>query len=149
MELISKSLSFNNTVKMIAVDEHNKMFEEKAKNSKMLNKEQYSWTVERLKALENPEEQRTLADFNMIRRLTLLKVQVDNEIIEKMVMPGSNLRFVPLEDLFNTIHEAHIEKDHNGRDIMQKYLSSKFCNVTTHKSLQRTLSKMLPQKEES
>ena len=112
MELISKSLSFNNTVKMISVDEHKRMFEEKAseemqkkaKNSRMLNKEQYSRTVERLKALENPEEQRTLADFNMIRRFALLKVQVDNEIIEKLVKPGSNnLRFVPFEDLFNTI----------------------------------------------
>ena len=147
MELISKSLSLNKTVKMISVDEHKRMFEEKAyeemqkkaKNSRMLNKEQYSRTVERLKALENPEERRTLADFNMIRRFALLKVQVDNEIIEKLVKPGSNLRFVPFEDLFNTIHEAHIEKGHSGRDIMQKYLSSKFCNVTTHKSLQRTL----------
>ena len=50
MELISKSLSFNYTVKMISVDEHKRMFDEKAaeemqmkaKNSRMLNKEQYS-----------------------------------------------------------------------------------------------------------
>ena len=39
--------------------------------------------------------------------------------------------FVPMEELFDKIHEAHIEKGHPGRDIMQKYLATKYANVTT------------------
>ena len=36
-----------------------------------------------------------------------------------------------MEELFDTINQAHIEKGHCGRDIMLKYLSSRYCNVTT------------------
>ena len=48
-----------------------------------------------------------------------------------MVKPGTSNFFVPIEELFDKIHEAHIEKGHPGRDIMQKYLATKYANVTT------------------
>ena len=43
-------------------------------------------------------------------------------IVKKLVKPGTNLRFVPHEELFDAIHEAHVEKGHSGRDIMSKYM---------------------------
>ena len=33
--------------------------------------------------------------------------------------------------MFDKIHDAHIEKGPPGRDIMQKYLATKYANVTT------------------
>ena len=40
---------------------------------------------------------------------------------KKLVKPGTSNFFIPIEDLFDKIHDAHIEKGHPGRDIMQKY----------------------------
>ena len=36
-----------------------------------------------------------------------------------------------MEELFDVIHEVHIEKGHSGRDIMQKHMATRFSNVTT------------------
>ena len=41
-----------------------------------------------------------------------MQVQVDENIVEKLVKPCTQLRFVPFEDLFDVLHEAHIEKSH-------------------------------------
>ena len=70
---------------------------------------------------------RTLPDHNLQRRFGLLRVESGNNMVEKLVKPGTNLRFVP----FDIIHDSHIEKGHPGRDIMQKHLATKFANVTT------------------
>ena len=88
-------------------------------------------TVDRLKQLESASEQRTLTDYNLMRRFALLRVESGGLIVDKLVKPGSVLKFVAFEELFETIHEAHIEKGHSGRDIMQKYTASRFANVTT------------------
>ena len=123
---------------MEAIDQHRNEFsmkvqeyqEQKGKNSRMLTKEHYVATVSRLKQLEKPGEQRTITDNNLMRRFALLRVQSGNNIIEKLVKPGTSHFFVPIEELFDKIHEAHIEKGHPGRDIMQKYLATKYANVT-------------------
>ena len=104
--------------------------ERKGKNSRMLTKIHYENTVERLKILENVAEQRTLLDYNLMRRFALMRVQVGENIVEKLVKPGTQLRFVPLEDLFYVLHENLIKKGHSGRDIMQKHMASRFANVT-------------------
>ena len=100
---------------MMSVEEHKIKFEKKVneeqekkgKNSRMLTKIHYENTVERLKMLENVTEQRTLLDYNLMRRFALMRVQVGENIVEKLVKPGTQLRFVPLEDLFDVLQEAH------------------------------------------
>ena len=124
---------------MYTIDEHKIKFDEKVmteqskkgKNSRLLTRDHYESTVNRLKQLENVLETRTLADYNLMRRFSLLRVESNGVIFEKLVKPGTNLRFVPFEEMFHIIHEAHIEKGHGGRDIMLKHLSTKFANVTT------------------
>ena len=124
---------------MDSIEDHKNKFNEKVlegqakkgKNSRMLTKEHYLTTVERLKQLENLSEQRNLTDYNLMRRFALLRVESGGNIVEKLVKPGTNSRFVPFEDLFDVIHEVHIEKGHSGRDIMQKHMATRFANVTT------------------
>ena len=48
-----------------------------------------------------------------MRRFALLRVQSGNDIIEKLVKPGTSHFFVPIEELFDKIHEAHIECAHS------------------------------------
>ena len=65
------------------IDDHRQKFndrvmelqEKKGKNSRMLTKEHYMKTVERLKKLENPLVPRTLPDHNLLRRFALLRVE--------------------------------------------------------------------------
>ena len=96
----------------------------KGKNSRLLSKQHYLSTVVRLKQLENPSEPRSLTGYNLMRRFALLRVESAGTIVEKLVKPGTNARFVPLEELFDVIHEVHIEKGHSGRDIMQKHMAT-------------------------
>ena len=119
---------------MTTTEQHKDMFDQavleehikKAKNNRSLTKNQYDETVERIKLFENGLENRTTADFNHMRRFSLLRIEVAGIVVEKLVTPGTNLKFVPLEELFDTINQAHIEKGHCGRDIMLKYLSSRY-----------------------
>ena len=68
---------------MEAIDQHRNKFdmkvreyqEQKGKNSRILTKEHYVATVSRLKQLENPGEQRTITDNNLMRRFALLRGQ--------------------------------------------------------------------------
>ena len=123
---------------MYSIDEHKNMFNakvledqaNKGKNRRMLTKEHYTETVNRLKMLENISEQRGLSDYNLMRRFALMRVQINDQIVEKLVKPGTQLRFISFEELFDIVHEAHIEKGHSGRDIMQKHMSTRYSNVT-------------------
>ena len=64
---------------MYSIEEHKQMFNakvledqaKKGKNSRMLTKEHYTETVNRLKMLENISEQRGLSDYNLMRRFAL------------------------------------------------------------------------------
>ena len=44
-----------------------------------------------------------------MRRFGLLRIEAGNSIVGKLVQPGTNNIFVPFEELFDVIHEAHIE----------------------------------------
>ena len=60
--------------------------------------------------LENISEQRGLSDYNLMRRFALMRVQINYQIVEKLMKPGPQLRYIPFEELFDIVHEAHIEK---------------------------------------
>ena len=87
---------------MEAIDQHRNKFnvkvqeyqELKGKNSHMLTKEHYVATVSRLKQLEKPGIQRTITDNNLMRRFALLRVQSGNDIIEKLIKPGTSIFLV-------------------------------------------------------
>ena len=93
---LSSTIVINN---MTTVERHKLMFDEKIlaefdkrkENSIMLTRAQYESTVERLKLIENGEH-RTLIDFNMIRRFGLMRVQVNDTIVEKLVQSGTDKR---------------------------------------------------------
>ena len=65
---------------MYSIEEHKqicnaKVLEDQAKkgkNSRMLTKEHYTATVNRLKMLENISEQRSLSVYNLMRRSALM-----------------------------------------------------------------------------
>ena len=64
-------------------------------------------TVERLKKLENPLVPRTLPDHNLLRRFGLLRVESGNNMVEKLVKPGTNLDLFLLR-ICSTLFMIHI-----------------------------------------
>ena len=72
--------------------------------------------------MERPEVTKSLVHFNLLRQFAILRVEVGGNIVEKLVKPGTHLRCVPHEEIFDFIHEAHVEKGHSGRDIRSKYM---------------------------
>ena len=119
-------------------DIHRKLFDEKVlevegrkgKNSRILTSQHYNHAVHRLKQLENQTEQKTLTDSNLLRRFSLLKYEDNENVVEKLVKPGTNVLYVPMEELFDVIHVVHIKLGHPGRDIMQKHMVTRYYNVT-------------------
>ena len=49
--------------------------------------------------------------------------------MEKQVKPGTNLRFIPKEEMFDVIPTVHIEKGHPGRDIMQRHMTQHYATI--------------------
>ena len=51
----------------------------KGKNSRMLTKEHYTETVNRLKMFKNISEQRGFSDYNLMRRFALMRLQINDQ----------------------------------------------------------------------
>ena len=66
-------------------------------------------------------------DFYLMKRFEILQVEKNGTIVEKLVKPGTRLRYVTFKNLFEAIREAHEEcTKHRCRDILNK----NFNNIT-------------------
>ena len=63
-------------------------------------------------------------------RFRVVQVEVGSRVVSKLYKPGTMQRFLHDEELFDELHELHVEKGHGGRDIMKKEVPQKFANVT-------------------
>ena len=43
-----------------------------------------------------------------------------SKLVSKLYKPGTMLKYLADEELFDELHEFHVEKGHAGRDIMKK-----------------------------
>ena len=54
-----------------------------------------------------------------------------SKLVSKLYKPGTMLKYLADEELFDELHEFHVEKGHAGRDIMKKKaVIERFANVT-------------------
>ena len=81
-----------------------------------------------LKLPRTAPQKKTLNDYKLLKRYDV----VDIAHFQKLIVCGSDpvRYFVPLEDLFNVINEAHIACGHGGEKRMEKELQKKYANVT-------------------
>ena len=60
-----------------------------------------------------------------------MQVKKNGTIVEKLVKPGTRLRYVTIENLFEAIILAHEEGTKHGcRDILNKKLQQYYTNIT-------------------
>ena len=66
-----------------------------------------------------------------MKRLEILHVEKNGTIVEKLVKPGTRLRYVTIENLFEAIILAHEEGTKHGcRDILNEKVQVYYTNIT-------------------
>ena len=104
--------------------------ERQGKGSKFLNIEGQEMQIQRLVALEERQAKPTFEDMNLIKRRAMLNIESHGQALQKLVKVGTNLRYVPVEEMFDVISYEHKLTAHGGRDIMHDKLKRKYANVT-------------------
>ena len=130
--------NFGNMTDLEKVEKHRASFNENiakmqeavSKNSKFLTRADHDRKVARLLALNNVEEKATLSDMNLTRSLAVLNIESNGNLVQNWVKRGTNLRLIPVEDLFDVLMFEHGVTEHGGRDIMHDKTSKKYANVT-------------------
>ena len=80
--------------------------------------------IEKIKGLKDGTPKKTPNDYKLLKPYDV----VDIAHFQKLIVCGSDpvRYFVPLEDLFNVINEAHIACGHGGEKRMEKELKKKY-----------------------
>ena len=60
----------------------------------------------------------------------VVQCDVVGRLVSKLGKAGTMLKYLADEELFNELHELHVEKGHAGRDIMKAAVIERFSNVT-------------------
>ena len=104
--------------------------ERQGKGSKFLNIVEQERQIQRLVALEEKQAKPTFEDMNLIKRRAVLNIESHGQVLQKLVKVGTNLRYVPVEEMFDVISHEHKLTGHGDRDIMHDKLKQKYANVT-------------------
>ena len=101
----------------MTTSEHQIRFEEKiqelranqGKNVKMFSNKEYHDYIQKLKDIKSPGHRMVPSDFYLMKRFEILQVEKNGILVEKLVKPGTRLRYVTFENVFGAIREAHEE----------------------------------------
>ena len=99
--------------------------ERQGKGSKFLNIREQETQIQRLVLLEEKRAKPTFEDMNLIKRRAVLNIESNGQVLQKLVKVGTNLRYVPVEEMFDVIVHEHKLTAHGGRDIMHDKLKQK------------------------
>ena len=77
------------------------------KNVRMFSDSEYKEFVKNVKEIRTPGHRMVPTDFYLLKRFEVLQVEKDGLLIEKLVKPGTRLRYATFETLFDTIKEVH------------------------------------------
>ena len=102
-----------------------------AKNVKIFTNDVYVEYIQKINEIKCQGYRMTPADFYLVKRFEILQVEKNGIIIERLVKPGTKLRYATFESLFDAIKEVHEDGlKHACRDILNKKLQSMFANIT-------------------
>ena len=97
-----------------------KIVEDKTKkyNSLDLTGEKYESIIERLTEIENNKKcKKTSKDYRLLERYVVKVTEFQGAVVKQLLNRKTGKIFIKLEDVFDIIHNQHIEKGHNGRII--------------------------------
>ena len=101
------------------------------KNVKMFSNKEYHDYIQKLKDIKSPGHRMVPSDFYLMKRFEILQVEKNGILVEKLAKPGTRLRYVTFENVFEAIREAHEEGTKHGcRDILSKKIQQYYANIT-------------------
>ena len=101
------------------------------KNVRMFTDDEYQEYLRKVKDIKSPGHKMIPADFYLIKRFEVMQVEKEGKLIEKLVKPGTSLRYATFENLFDIIKDVHEEgAKHGCRDILSKKLQTMYANIS-------------------
>ncbi|XP_057571523.1 KRAB-A domain-containing protein 2 isoform X2 [Hippopotamus amphibius kiboko] len=107
-----------------------KLVESKSYNSKVFSKEKYFQTIKEVKEAKE-KGKKSSRDYRRAAKYDVISVQGTEKLIEATHGERARIRYyVHKEELFDILHDTHLNIGHGGRTRMLKELQGKYGNVT-------------------
>lgn len=107
-----------------------KLVESKSYNSKVFSKEKYFQTIKEVKEAKE-KGKKSSRDYRRAAKYDVISVQGTEKLIEAAHRERDRIRYyVHKEELFDILHDTHLNIGHGGRTRMLKELQGKYGNVT-------------------
>ncbi|KAG8507064.1 KRAB-A domain-containing protein 2 [Galemys pyrenaicus] len=107
-----------------------KLVESKSYNSKVFSKEKYFQTIKEVKEAKE-KGKKSSRDYRRAAKYDVISVQGTEKLIEATHGERARIRFyVHKEELFDILHDTHLNIGHGGQTRMLKELQGKYGNVT-------------------
>ena len=101
------------------------------KNVRMFTDDEYHEYLRKVKDIRSPGHRMVPSDFYLIKRFEVMQVEKDGKLIEKLVKPGTSLRYATFKTRFDIIKDVHEEgAKHGCRDILSKKLQTMCANIS-------------------
>lgn len=107
-----------------------KLVESKSYNSKVFSKEKYFQTIKEVKEAKE-KGKKSSRDYRRAAKYDVISVQGTEKLIEATHGERARIRYyVHKEELFDILHDTHLNIGHGGRTRMLKELQGRYGNVT-------------------
>ena len=65
-----------------------------------------------------------------MKQFTVMECEVQGALISRLYKPGTMIKYLCDDELYDEIHDIHIGKGHGWRDILKAAIKEKFANIT-------------------
>ena len=103
----------------------------KATNNVSLSDEKYASIVNSVNAAKAKTSKKEPKDYWLLKRYDVIKVMGVEKIVRPVLLGDNEIKyFVQKSELFDILHNAHIELGHKARDAMEHEIKKKYVNIT-------------------
>ncbi|CAD5227662.1 unnamed protein product [Bursaphelenchus okinawaensis] len=106
----------------------NAVYSRKPNNTCVINKYEYVRRVQRLLAIANGEP-KVQQDQRLLKNCCLV-TDPNDPGNPKLCKANTTLAYVAMEDMYDILHSVHLQLNHAGRNCMQRFVRTRYCNVS-------------------
>lgn len=103
----------------------------KKSNNTFLTRSDYEKFVEKVLKLKESREKKVCADYYVLKRFDIIEVSSVKKLIKPLLTESEKpIFFVAIDEIFDIIHDTHVNIGHGGRNRIQYAVKEKYANVT-------------------
>lgn len=110
-------------------EKFNTLLSEKNSNNVFLSKVKYNQVLTEVKRLKSGAKLKP-NDYKLLKRYDIMNVSNIDKLIVPVTDPNTIKYYVYNEELYNIIHDVHLQTGHGGRNRMEHELNAKYKNIT-------------------